>query len=64
MMSETPDQPDHIDIAPSVILDARAGFIALLEKAGYTPDQLFDTLVLEGYVTTKFYVVMAQRYHV
>lgn len=53
--------PTPWDLPPSTVLEARNGFVERLERAGYTPDQLFELLVHEGHVTEKFFVEYANH---
>lgn len=57
-------QPDHIDVPPGTVLDAREGFVKRLTQNGYTPEQLFDLLVFEQHVNLRFYVEYASKYGV
>lgn len=50
------------DPAPSVVLEAREGFIGYLQASKPTPEQLFEYLVTNNYVTMKFYLEQASRY--
>ena len=53
--------PTPYGIPPSMVLEARQGFVARLERAGYTPDELFDLLVYEEHVTQKFFAEYANH---
>lgn len=50
------------DPAPSVVLEAREGFIGYMESNHPTPEELFEYLVSNEYVTIKFYLEQASRY--
>lgn len=53
--------PTPYGVPPTTVLEARAGFVERLERAGYTPNELFDLLVLEEHVTEKFFVEYAHH---
>lgn len=53
--------PTPFGIPPTTVLEAREGFVERLERAGYTPNELFDLLVHEEHVTMKFFVDYANH---
>ena len=54
--------PPAPDPAPSVVLEAREGFLNYMEANKPTPEELFDYLVTHDYVTLKAFLEWASRY--
>lgn len=50
------------NVHPAVVLDAKAGFSALIENNDFTAETLFDYLASHDYLTLKALVELSQRY--